>query len=400
MRDRAKLLDYYRRSGALVVKAMEFDSSTLDELVALGVTIEGRVYWDDQSLAGTEMGRFIERVVRHARDYPQVTWWEGPNEDFQEGDDLARYAQAEIGRMRALEDVGRKAIIGNFSTGRPELADWPLFRPALEYAHAHGHALGLHEYSGPYMQWLAGENQWDWQTGQPRRIDDPCTDPTVEGWLTLRYRKAYRMFAEWGIGDLPLFITEGGIDDVQPRPGPQGKGYKDFKHTVWAEVPGIENYAHQRHWYMWQASHDRYVQGVVDFGWDTADPAWQSFDLSTDPAMLNEILFLEADLPVGHIGEVTPPEPPQPPVSTTALQPMIVVATGWTLADVARHAYPGQTSDAQALANARAIAAANGLDAESGLNPAQAWRLPRYLIVPGYKVVLPRGGGNVPDATT
>jgi hypothetical protein len=229
------------------------------------------------------------------------------------------------------------------------------------------------------------------------RVDDPCLAPTVEGWLTMRYRKAYRYFLPWGLGDLPLYVTEGGIDDVTPRPGGQGKGYKDFKDTEWARIPGIGDYAQQRRWYMWQVSHDKYVQGVVDFGFLTEDPTWGSFDMSTDPEMLNRVILLESDLPLGHIDGgpvIIFPEPPiEPPPITPEISPsvlpILVVQTGWNLLECARVAYPTELEAAQVEANARALAERNGLDFEAGVDPAQSAWLPRYLIVPRYRVQRP-----------
>jgi hypothetical protein len=393
---RDELLDYYRRSLARTVKFLEFDGAPLDELKALGVTIIGRVYVDHQTLDDPGAQAFIDDVIAHARKYPQVDFWEGYNEDFQQGADLSKYAQFEIKRMRAMDDAGlrAKAIIGCFSTGRPEVTvpdDWERFRPALDYAKAHGHALGLHEYSGPYMQWLCGENQWDFTTNAPKRVDDPCSSPIVEGWLTMRYRKAYQLFAGWGLASLPLYITEGGIDDVTPRPGGQGKGYKDFANTEWARLPGIGDYAQQRRWYMWQTSHDAYVQGVVDFGWAAIDPTWASFNLATDPEMLNRIILLESDLPLGHFDAVPIPPPvvDQPPVTpdvSPSVLPMLILQSGWNLLDCAAFAYPDEQTPAQIEANARAIARANGLDYTLVATQQPGIWLPRYLVLPRYQV--------------
>lgn len=309
-RNQAKLLDYYRRSGARVVKVMEYDPPTLDALKALGVTIIGRRYIERADL---DNKAFIKEIAGLARGYPQVDYWEGFNEVFSDRDgNIEKYAQYEIDRMKALEAVGKKAAIGCFSTGTPDMVDWPLFRPALEYAYQHGHALALHEYAGPFMQWLCGENQWDHEAGRPKRVDDPCVSPTVEGWLTLRYRKAYKLFKTWGLGDLPFFITEGGIDDTTPRPGGQGNGYKDHQQEEWIRLHG--DYSIQRRWYMWQVSHDKQCKGVVDFGWDDASGKWAAFDLSTDDAMRERIIAAEASLPAGHFYEGTP-MPIPPPIS-------------------------------------------------------------------------------------
>ncbi len=396
VRDPDQILDYYRRSQSRTCKMMEFNNDLMDQLKALEVTLIGRVYTDRQVLNGPESDRFIAEVIDHARRYPQVDFWEGYNEDFQEGDELSEYADYEIRRMRAMEDagLGAKAIIGCFSTGRPEVVtddDWKRFRPALEYALPRGHALGLHEYSGPYMQWMCGENQWDFTTNQPKRIDDPCLSTSVQGWLILRYRKAYEYFRPWGLGQLPMYVTEGGVDDVWPRPGPVGKGYKDYKGTEWARLPGIGDYAQQRRWYMWQVSHDTYVHGVVDFGFQTADPSWQSFDLSTDPDMRNRVILLESDLPIGHFGGVVIPEPPlePPPLEpdlSPSVYPILVVQGSWDILDAARFAYPDEQEPDQVEANARAIARVNGLDYAAVVDPAQGIWLPRYLIVPRYTV--------------
>jgi hypothetical protein len=252
------------------------------------------------------------------------------------------------------------------------------------------------------MQWFTGENQWNFTTNAPVRIDDPCLQPNVEGWLCLRYRKAYHLFKDWGIGDLPLFITEGGIDDVNPRPGPQGKGYKDYANTEWARIPGIGDYAQQRRWYMEQFSRDLYTRGAVDFGWDTVDPAWGSFDLSTDPAMLNRIIQLESTLPQGHF-EVAPSVPPVMPGQTLPLgpvRPFIVVESGWTLMDVAQRAYPELNVVDTVRVAAKEIALANGLDYEALIKPGQKALLPRYLMVPRYHVtreIVPQPGAPVPS---
>jgi hypothetical protein len=396
IRDPAKIVDYYRRSMSRTAKFLEFDTALFNELKSLDVTLIGRVYTDNQQLGGSVATRFINEVIARAREYPQVDYWEGYNEEFQDGDELTRYADFEIRRMQEMEaaGIGAKAIIGCFSTGRPEVVTdeaWQRFRPALEYALPRGHALGLHEYSGPYMQWLCGENQWDFNTNQPARVDDPCLSPTVEGWLTLRYRKSYAYFRQWGLGDLPMFITEGGIDDVWPRPGPQGKGYKDFADTPWARIPGIGDYAQQRRWYMWQVSHDLPVRGVVDFGFESEDPTWRSFDMSTDPETLNRVILLESDLPLGHItGPIFPEpplEPPQQPDISASVFPILVVQGSWDILDCARFAYPDEQTPAEVEANARAIAATNGLSFEAVVDPANGIWLPRYLVVPRYRVV-------------
>ncbi len=404
-RDHAKILDYYRRSGSTVFKSLVFHDDLLDALKGLGVTLIGRVYTDDQQLGGSVGSEFIDRVVDHARRHPAVDYWEGYNEEFANRDQIGRYADFEIRRMQALEAIGAKAAIGCFSTGTPEITDagatWGRFRPALEHAAAHGHVLALHEYAGPYMQYFTqtpdGKNQWNHQTSSFTGISTDAGlywDPVLAGWLTLRYRMVYQLFRTWGLGDLPLYITEGGIDDCTPRPGPPGKGYKAFEDGVWNHLPGIGDYAEQRRWYMWQVTYDPFVGGVVDFGWEGTATGWPDFDLSTDPNMVNRIIELEQSLPAGHgrpppPGQQPEPEPEPEPARPAALGPLpMVVAQTNDLVAVAKHVWPDITDAAALEEKARAIAAANGLDYEaiqSGENNRPL--LGRYLIVPDHAVI-------------
>lgn len=276
-----------------------------------GAAIIGRVYWDDQRL-GASYGRFIDRTVEWARGKPDVQLIEGANEFAQSPGELERYAALEIERMRAMDAIGRKAVIGNFSCGQPDLGAWHLFRPALEYAATHGHVLGLHEYSGPVMQWMAGSNQWN--DGRPT-LDDPATDPLVEGWLTLRYRKLLALCRGWGIGRLQIAITESGIDDVQPRPGPQGKGWKSYLGTEYQNRAPFGDYADQMRWYGARLSEDQNIVGWVDFGFSQAGD-WETFDLSNAAAMRERVEAAMLTLPRSYAAPApTPPPPPEDTVS-------------------------------------------------------------------------------------
>ena len=108
-RDRAKILDYYRRSGATVFKTLTFDKELLDGLKAMGVTIIGRLHRDQQALGGSVASTFIRDLVAAAQRNRQVDYWEGWNEAFAEASTIGRYATYEISRMQALEEVGAKA---------------------------------------------------------------------------------------------------------------------------------------------------------------------------------------------------------------------------------------------------------------------------------------------------
>lgn len=418
----AAILDYYDRSGAKVFKTLVFHAPLLGALKARDVTIIGRVYTDTQRLGGQVAKDFLKNLVETAKRHPQVDYWEGYNEEFAGPDDIGRYAEFEIERMQALEAIGRKAIIGCFSCGTPALPDdadpnkaqsWARFMPAIAHAHrSKRHALGLHEYSGPYMQYFTetpdGHNQWKsnrW-TGISANSNFYWLK-NLTGHLTLRYRKVYaQALAAAGYGDLPLFITEGGLDDTTPRPGPHGKGYKAFQQGGWDSLDGIGDYAEQLFWYFWQISHDTYVKGATDFGWEGTRTGWPDFDLSTDAAMLNRIIDkMKRDLPVGHFGATTPAPTPVPPVVTPAPTPIPPVSPpgpipapipnqfsqvlGIPITGEGWAAFAGRVAGhplaryAHRLTWAREIAAANG----EPIDPLPALRTGSPYVLPWFKAV-------------
>lgn len=66
-----------------------------------------------------------------------------PNEP---GTITPKFAADTLTALQTATAVGRVAVFGNFATGNPEPAEWNLLRPAVLYAKANGHILGLHEY--------------------------------------------------------------------------------------------------------------------------------------------------------------------------------------------------------------------------------------------------------------
>lgn len=207
---------------------------------------------------------------------PLIKYWEGPNEPvFTSPDGLAWYAQFEIERINKLAEIGKKAVIGNFSTGTPQLSWWPAFLPAIAHGLANGAILGLHEYSCPWMWWMTGEHQVN-----------PEEDEGDEGWATLRYRKVYRQYLEpAGLGNIPLVITEAGIDPgVNPRPGgtPAGTWSQlgDFWRTHDGRPDTAQYYFEQLRWYEEELKKDTYVLGATVFTWGNFGGAWQPFDVA------------------------------------------------------------------------------------------------------------------------
>jgi hypothetical protein len=206
-----------------------------------------------------------------------VDAWEGFNEPVP-GDaaQMGKLAELEVERIRLLAEKGLRAVVGSFGTGQPPLEWWPAFRPALETARAHDAYLGLHEYSAPTIWFNTNREPLDFRTDAPD-----------EGWLTLRYRKVYRQFlGPWGL-QLPLLITECGVDGlVTDRPGPPGKGWKDFA-GYWAELgmgpDAAGNYIEQLAWYDSALQQDDYVRGASIFAM-TAFQEWESYQLQGEAA--------------------------------------------------------------------------------------------------------------------
>ncbi len=185
---------------------------------------------------------------------------------------MQRYATFEAERTRLLAQEGIRSCVGNFATGTPELALWPDFLSAVQAVKEHNGFLGLHEYSAPYM----------WFGSGPHQLEEGVNEGD-EGWLTLRYRKVYRQFLQPAGLEVPLLITETGIDgQVQNRPGPSGLGWQDFQ-KFWKDQGDVRTtaagfYIEQLAWYDRELRKDDYVKGASIYALG-ASRGWGSFDL-------------------------------------------------------------------------------------------------------------------------
>jgi len=283
-----QIMDLIATRNVALLKTLELDPAFLADVRARSpqTVIVGRVEMGQVNLSqadvGAEARRAVEAVLPLALDERRaglVDAWEGFNEPVA-GDEgqMGKLANLEAERVRLLAARGLRAAVGNFGVGHPPLEWWPAFRPALEAAQAHGGYLALHEYSAPTIWFNTNRQDLDFRA-----------DPADEGWLTLRYRKAYRQFLiPWGLR-LPLLITECGIDGtVTDRPGPPGNGWTDFS-RYWAELgmgedaPG--NYVEQLAWYDSQLQMDDYVLGAAVFAMTGFD-GWDSYELLGEPAAI------------------------------------------------------------------------------------------------------------------
>ena len=238
-----------------------WDQAAAIKAASPATLIVGRIYFADEPSdgdAGTRAQQWWDRCRGVIQAYPAVDYWEGYNEPSV--DTVAKMqwlGQFDAARVRILAQNGRKAAIGSFSVGTPEvvrngqpLGDyWRAFYPAIDEARAKGGVLSLHEYSAPSLQ-----NYYESGSG--------------EGWTTMRYRKVYNWFLIPDGRQIPLVITECGIDG-----GVIGQGQKG-----WKSYTSVEGYMEQLRWYDSLLKQDSYVLGATIFSLEI--PNWQDFDIA------------------------------------------------------------------------------------------------------------------------
>ncbi|MDW8099032.1 MAG: hypothetical protein RML36_06055 [Anaerolineae bacterium] len=282
------LFDLIGTRNVALVKTLELDANFVRQIkeISPDTLIVGRIYLPQLDLSTieplAEARRFVEQLLPIAGDPERMKWfdaWEAYNEPVPtDPTAMRRLADFEAERTRLLAQAGIRSVIGNFGTGHPPLELWPDFLPAVQAVKEYHGYLGLHEYSAPTMQFGTGKNQLD-----------PSADEGDEGWLTLRYRKVYRRFLIPSGLVVPLLITECGIDGtVANRPGPPGRGWKDFV-AYWAEIgmgeDGPGNYIEQLAWYDSELYRDEYVKGAAIFA-AAASKGWESYEILGEPALI------------------------------------------------------------------------------------------------------------------
>lgn len=291
--------DFVGRTRPPFVKMIDdYPADLIQFCHAQGTQVIGRVYFPEQKLGN--IGADIARVVEHARAHPGISVFELHNEVHQGLADANAYSDASIRFIDAMQAIGRKAAVGSFSVGQPELAYWPRYLPALRHAAATGSYVALHEYGGS-----------DIRQG---------VTPDGLGWWMLRYRRAVAEWRRLGLTTIPQIIfSESGKDNINPD------GLGGFRNR-----PG--DYAADMAWYCSELSKDPYIAGVVDFGWATGDPQWNSFDLSQDPATLARMIPAMQSLPRGQtpapVPVISPTVPPGLPSAPAELSACIQVRRG------------------------------------------------------------------------
>jgi hypothetical protein len=298
------VLEMLNRAKPALVKTMEIDANFARGIKDASPTtlVVGRILLDQLNLDIDPIPLaqdFVNKLLPIATDPIRMAafdGWEAYNEPVADTvDKMKRLADFEAERTRILAENGLRSVVGNFAAGHPPLELWPHFKPALDAIRQHNGYLGLHEYSAPVMQYRAGSLQ---PPGDPPQGD--------EGWLTLRYRKAYRRYLQpMGFGNIPCLITECGVDGlVRPRPGPEdATGWQDFVETWRAnglrdDPPGV--YMDQLIWYDENLQQDDFVKGSAIFLAGTNDPQWATYNiLGPEAGRLPDLLtqYLEVHPP-------------------------------------------------------------------------------------------------------
>ncbi|MCA9982388.1 MAG: hypothetical protein KDD89_16195, partial [Anaerolineales bacterium] len=213
-------------------------------------------------------------VNKHLATYqlnPGVDYWEGWNEPDPNLENMSWYGRFESERIRQLAMHNLNGAIGGFATGVPELDEFYLFLPAIDTALQYGGILTLHEYGAPELTYLYGSPL----PGQPAYPD--------RGALKFRYRWFYEDILIPANMTIPLAITEAGVDGIiGGRPGPDGKGWRDFGsywvQQGWGET-ATQAFVNQLAWYDVGVRQDGYVIGFTVF---TAGGIgqWGSYDVN------------------------------------------------------------------------------------------------------------------------
>ncbi|MGE5603564.1 MAG: hypothetical protein ACM30E_10965 [Nitrososphaerales archaeon] len=281
-RNDPRIFDLLKTGNVALIKTLEYDPNFVADMKKLSpkTIIVGRMDIPQVNLSEmkdpkAEAQAFADKLLPIAtepRRQANIDAWEAFNEPTAGSpDEMSRLAEFEARRVELFAAAGVRSCIGNFSAGMPPLEWWPQFRPAIEAAIKHKGYLGLHEYSAPTMQFGTPQDPLGW-----------AVNAADEGWITLRYRKVYRGYLQPNKLNIPLLLTEVGIDGLLGnRPGPQGKGWQDFA-GYWAslgmgsDAPG--NYIEQLAWYDAHLMQDPYVLGAAIFA-AAASPGWESYEL-------------------------------------------------------------------------------------------------------------------------
>ncbi|RLT34353.1 MAG: twin-arginine translocation signal domain-containing protein [Chloroflexi bacterium] len=283
-RNDPQLFELLATGGVAVVKTLELDVNFAKQIKETSprTKLIGRIDLPQLHLDSidplTAARSFVDALLVFADDGRRretYDGWEAYNEPVAgNGDEMAKLADFEAERIRLLAERGIRSVIGNFGTGQPPLEMWERFLPALQATKEYDGWLGLHEYSAPTIYHLSTRD------GAGRY---PGVTAGDTGWLTLRYRQVYNQILRPAGLEIPLVMTEMGVDGlVAERPGPlDARGWIDFQ-QYWADngygLWGPGAYVEQLVWYDQAMQQDAYVLGGTIYAL-AASPGWQSYEI-------------------------------------------------------------------------------------------------------------------------
>ena len=152
----ATFISWLQATQPRVVKILD-PSPGIDQVIraaAPNATLIGRIYAADQPMSGdpSQVAQsWFSSVSGTIASLPGIDFWEGYNEPAcSPVATMQWYAAFEFERVRLLAAAGRRAAIGQFSTGTPDVTTPAIieaFYPAIDAAIAAGGVLALHEVS-------------------------------------------------------------------------------------------------------------------------------------------------------------------------------------------------------------------------------------------------------------
>lgn len=285
------IIEFIRRAKPRVVKSVGFFEflAEVKQISPETVTI-GRNYGQDESVVNAQdpaeaAAAYIQASLATYQANPLVDYWEGWNEFvYTSPDQLRWYAAFEAARACQMQALGFRAAVGGFAVGWPNTyPEMELFLPALEAAHACNGLFHLHEYNRPLMQCAV-------RTGEANLIPGAPALTVPAGPLTFRYRFWYEgLLKPRNLGDLPLVISEYGIDAVPPIscPEPDTQNWRTWKDLSgwWQQqgygADGPAAYVNQLAWADREMRFDAYVVGATIFTAGALDSGdqWNAHDI-------------------------------------------------------------------------------------------------------------------------
>lgn len=282
--------------------------------------------------------RFVQEQTLTYQLNPMIRLWEGHNEPSFGGPDeagalerMGQYAAFEAERLRLMDGLGLRGVVGNFSTGYPHIAGndlrmWQAFAPALQAAERYNGVLGLHEYAAPWLWWWTGDYQAA-NCGRPDKWGWPGGFDA--GWLTLRYRQVWRFVLSKISPKVKIAITELGLDragggcvgmttgnwrDVAESWGRWDGSADPIDYWRGRERDAERYYAEQLIWYDRRLREDDHVLGATVFTFGST-ATWTNYDVAGTriPGYLIDYIKAEAGVDDPTSSGQDPEAPPLPP---------------------------------------------------------------------------------------